>query len=158
MVTFPYYIKFFKTKLNPEEISGRLGKIVDQQRERRLFSNKYFGDLGKNGFKIYKDSVFFNVTLLKIIASYETFNGSTKVKVKFTLTEFVWTFYILISVSLIGLLILTVIKVDEFWLKFTPLLMIVCSYFIIMIPFNFISKDAENILGEILEGKMKGSS
>lgn len=152
MVTFPYYIKFLNTKLNPEVINSRLSKIVDQFGGKQFFSNKYFGCLNKDGFEVYKDSMFFNVTLLKIIASYETVNGSTKIKMRFTLTEFVWVFYMFILISLIGLSFLTIIEVNEFWLKLTPLLLVLLSYLVIMIPFNIISKDAENTLGMILEG------
>lgn len=136
------------------DMTYRLDRLVNQSSGSRLFSNKFYGHLEGNGFVAYKNSVYSNMTLLKIVGNYSQVGKSTKLKLRFILSEYVLIFYLIFFFSLLFIFFLIIFEPIDLWLKFMPLVMIFISYIIIIIPFNLISKDVENIIEQLLEVEM----
>ncbi len=157
MVKTPNYTKYLVVGSTPEEINASLKRIIHQYERDILFSNSFYGIINKNGFEAYKSSILFNTPLVKIIGKYEVRKDNTRIKMKITLSELVWVIFSLITLLLLSLFIITIIHADEFWLKITPLVMILISYLIIIIPFNLISKNAETTLKNQLNGVFEES-
>lgn len=133
------------------DMAHRLEKLVNQSSGGRLFSNKFYGHLENNSFVAYKNSVYSNMTLLKIVGNYSQVGQFTKLKLRFILSEYVLVFYLFFLISLLFVFFIILFEPIDIWLKFMPLVLIFVSYFLIIIPFNFISKDAESIIVKLLE-------
>ncbi|MBN3584568.1 hypothetical protein JYB64_19410 [Algoriphagus aestuarii] len=129
----------------------RLNRLVNQSVGSRLFSNKFYGYLDNNGFVAYKNSVYSNVTLVKIVGNYSEVDKNTKLKLQFMLSEIVLVFYFIFTFSLFFIFFLILFEQISLWLKCMPLIMILISYILIIVPFNLISKDAETIIEKLLE-------
>ena len=151
MVKIPYYSMHYYSRLSCKDMNYRLDRLVNQSVGDRLFSNKFYGHLENNGFVAYKNSVYSNMTLVKIVGTYRGVDKNTKLKVKFVLSENVLIFYLIFIFSLFFIFFLILFEPIYIWLKFTPLVIIFVSYILIIIPFNFISKDAEVIIEQLLE-------
>ncbi|MDG1277119.1 MAG: hypothetical protein P8O16_07540 [Algoriphagus sp.] len=132
----------------------RLDRLVNQSVGSRLFSNKFYGHLENNGFVAYKNSVYSNMTLVKIVGNYSEVDKNTKLKLQFMLSEYVLVFYFIFIFSLFFIFYLILFEPISLWLKCMPLIMIFISYILIIFPFNFISKDAQNIIEQLLELEM----
>lgn len=154
-VGFPYYNKVFKIKLSFDEINSLLKSFVVEFVERELFSNSYYGVLKKDGFELYKNSYFFNVSLVKVMGRYKIEDGLTKLNLTFTLSEYTWVISVLILLFLTGILIGSVLYADQIWLMFMPLIALMFVYFLVMLPFNLISKNIETKFFNVFKGKFK---
>jgi hypothetical protein len=153
MVVFPIYKKVFSTSLNRVEINKMLKGFVSQFQRKSVLSNKFYGELFEGGFEIYKNSYLFNTTLVKISGKYNTIENKTEIELRFTLSEHVWVFHILIYLISLFLLFFTITEAEEIWLKLIPTVFIILNYLIIMIPFNVISYECEQVLKSKLELK-----
>ena len=151
MVKFPYYSKYYDSKLSCTQMNYRLDRLVNQSVGSRLFSNKFYGHLENNGFVAYKNSVYSNMTLVKIVGSYSEVDKNTKLELQFMLSEFVLVLYFIFIIPLFFIFFLILFEPIYPWLKFMPLVMILISYILIIVPFNFISKDAEITIEQLLE-------
>ncbi|REG74761.1 hypothetical protein C8N25_1652 [Algoriphagus antarcticus] len=154
MVKFPYYSKYYDSRLSCMDMNYRLDRLVNQSVGSRLFSNKFYGHLENNGFVAYKNSVYSNMTLVKIVGNYSEVDKNTKLKLQFMLSEYVLVLYFIVIFSLFFIFFLILFEPIYLWLKFMPLVMIIISYILIIVPFNYISKDAEIIIEQLLELEM----
>lgn len=154
METFPYYSKHYDSRLTCKDLTYRLDRLVNQSVGSRLFSNKFYGHLENNGFIAYKNSVYSNMTLVKIVGNYSEVDKNTKLKLQFMLSEYVLVFFLIYIVSLFFIFILILFEPIDLWLKFMPLVMMFFGYLLIIISFNFISKDAEITIEKLLEVEM----
>ncbi|WP_026948165.1 hypothetical protein [Algoriphagus marincola] len=136
------------------DIELRLTKLVNQSTGSRLFSNKFYGYLEKNGFVAYKNSIYSNMTLVKVVGKYSQIEKNTKLKLRFSLSESVLIFYLIFIFALLFIFLLIMFEPIAAWLKIMPMVMIIMSYIIIIIPFNLVSKDAENKLKSLLEAEI----
>ncbi|WP_147303446.1 hypothetical protein [Algoriphagus antarcticus] len=136
------------------DMNYRLDRLVNQSVGSRLFSNKFYGHLENNGFVAYKNSVYSNMTLVKIVGNYSEVDKNTKLKLQFMLSEYVLVLYFIVIFSLFFIFFLILFEPIYLWLKFMPLVMIIISYILIIVPFNYISKDAEIIIEQLLELEM----
>lgn len=96
MSFFPYHKCRVVTKTSKEEIVKSLKGFVDLYGNGKLFSNKFYGEIEKDHFSIYKSSVFFNTTLVKINGKFfREEGGNTTIKMTFLLSEHVFVFFLL---------------------------------------------------------------
>lgn len=133
------------------DMNYRLERLLNQSDRNQLFSNKFYGHIDNNGFVAYKISVYSNITLVKIVGNYSRNDENTKLKLQFMLSEFFLVFYLIFIFSLFFIFFLALSEPIYLWLKFMPIVMLLVSYIIIIVPFNFISKDAEIVIRKLLE-------
>lgn len=159
MVKFPYYSKCYDSRVSYEDVKYRLERLVNQSVGSRLFSNKFYGYLENNGFVAYKNSLYSNMTLVKVVGKYREIDGNIKFNVKFMLSERVLVLYLFFLFfffffSLFSIFFLILFEPIGLWLKSAPLVMVFLSYTLIVVLFNFISKDAEITIERLLELKV----
>lgn len=155
MLTIPFYKRTLYSNFEKSEINKILKGFIFQYQPKSIFSNKFYGELYDDGFEIYKNSFLFSTTLLKIYAIYKKVENKTEIKLKFTLSEHVLVFHMLLYVILFSILFFTITEAEELWLKLMPLVLIAINYLIVMVPFNLISHNCEQHLRSKLEFKAK---
>lgn len=131
-----------------------LKNFVDLHGKPELFSNKFYGEVHRNHFSIYKSSIFFNTTLVKINGKFfSDEKGNTIIKMAFLLSEHVLLFFVLSLICFLTVFIIGLYNVEEFWWKMIPLILFVLDYLLISICFYYIGNNAKFHLIDKLRGK-----
>ena len=154
MKLFPFHRTTISTKLTSDEIDSKLRSFIEFGVPDSLFSNKFYGEITKNSFSIYKSSYFLSMVLVKIRGKIEKESDCTnEIKLTFFLAEVPFVLFILMIISMVVLFVFTLTYTEVIWLKFTPLAGIISAYLIFSIPFYFIGRYCKKYIQEKLEGK-----
>lgn len=154
MKLFPYHKTTISTNLTSAQINLKLKTFVEFDINDKLFSNKFYGEVGKNSFSIYKGSYLLSMVLVKINGKIvQDTDKKNQLTLIFLLAEVPFVLFLLMMISMVMLFVFTLIYTPSVWLKLTPLAAMIFAYLIFNVPFYLIVSFCKEFIIERLEAR-----